>query len=290
MTKIARQNTVFSTNKTLNIKGRLVDLTVPRIMGILNVTPDSFFDGGRYLQEDEILKHVEKMLSEGAWFIDVGGYSSRPNAEDITVEEELRRVTFTIRIILKTFPDAWVTVDTFRSNVAAAAIEEGAVMINDISAGQLDSAMSDVVAKYKVPYIIMHMRGNPRTMNKLVEYEDLVKDVIDYFHQTIFDLHQKGIHDLIIDPGFGFAKTVDQNFQLLNHLEMLGILGKPVLAGLSRKSMIWRSLNTTPQEALNGTTALNTIALLKGASILRVHDVREAREIIQLLEKVKTDS
>lgn len=290
MTKIARQNTVFSTNKTLNIKGRLVDLTVPRIMGILNVTPDSFFDGGRYLQEDEILKQVEKMLSEGAWFIDVGGYSSRPNAEDITVGEELRRVTFAIRIISKAFPDAWVTVDTFRSNVAAAAIEEGAVMINDISAGQLDPVMSDVVAKYKVPYIIMHMRGNPRTMNNLVEYQDLVKDVIDYFHQIIFDLNQKGIHDLIIDPGFGFAKTVDQNFQLLNHLEMLGILGKPVLAGLSRKSMIWRTLNTTPQEALNGTTALNTVALLKGASILRVHDVKEAREIIQLVEKMKTDS
>lgn len=288
MTKIARQNTVFSTNKTLNIKGRLVDLTVPKIMGILNVTPDSFFDGGRYLQEDEILKQVEKMLSEGAWFIDVGGYSSRPNAEDISVEEELRRVIFTVRIILKAFPDAWVTVDTFRSSVAAAAIEEGAAMINDISAGQLDPAMSDVVAKYKVPYIIMHMRGNPRTMNKLIEYEDLVKDVMEYFHKIIFDLNQKGIHDLIIDPGFGFAKSVDQNFQLLNHFEMLGVLGKPVLAGLSRKSMIWRTLNTSPQEALNGTTALNTIALLKGASILRVHDVREASESIQLVEKMKS--
>ncbi|HEX5170921.1 MAG TPA: dihydropteroate synthase [Cyclobacteriaceae bacterium] len=286
MTKIAKQNTVFSTNKTLNIKGRLVDLTVPKIMGVLNVTPDSFFDGGRYLQETEILKQVEKMLSEGAWFIDVGGYSSRPHADDIPIHEELRRVMFTLRIIQKEFPDAWVTIDTFRSEVARVALEEGAVMINDISAGQLDSAMSDVVLKYNVPYVIMHMRGNPRTMSQLVDYDNLVKDIIDYFHQIIFSLNQKGIHDIIIDPGFGFAKTAGQSFQLLNHLHMLKTLGKPILAGLSRKSMIWRTLNVSPEEALNGTTALNAIALQNGASILRVHDVKAASETVQLMEKL----
>jgi dihydropteroate synthase len=286
MTKIARQNTVFSTNKTLNINGHLVDLTVPVVMGVLNVTPDSFFDGGRYLQEDQILRQTEKMLSEGARFIDVGGYSSRPNAEDVSIQEEMRRVIFTIRIILKTFPDTWVTVDTFRSEVASAALEEGAVMINDISAGQLDPGMSDVVARWKVPYVIMHMRGNPRTMNQLVDYEDLVSEIIDFFHKTVFKLHQKGIYDIIIDPGFGFAKTGEQNFQLLNNLDKLGMLGKPILAGLSRKSMIWRTLQSTPEQALNGTTALNTIALLKGASILRVHDVREAKETIELVAKM----
>jgi dihydropteroate synthase len=255
-------------------------------MGVLNVTPDSFFDGGRYLQEDQILRQTEKMLSEGARFIDVGGYSSRPNAEDVSLQEEMRRVIFTIRIILKTFPDAWVTADTFRSEVAGAALEEGAVMINDISAGQLDPAMSDIIAKWKVPYVIMHMRGNPRTMNQLVDYEDLVSEIIDFFHKTVFDLHEKGIYDIIIDPGFGFAKTVEQNFQLLKNLDKLRMLGKPILAGLSRKSMIWRTLKSTPQQALNGTTALNTIALLKGASILRVHDVREAKEIIELVGKM----
>jgi len=286
MIKMARQNTAFSTNKTLNIKGQLVDLTIPKIMGILNVTPDSFFDGGRYLGETEIISHAAKMLNEGASFIDVGGYSSRPNAEDISVEEELKRVTSAIKMILNTFPEAWIAIDTFRSEVARAALEEGAVMVNDISAGQLDSGMSAIVAKYKVPYVIMHMKGTPRTMNQLTDYENIVKDIIDYFHKIIFDLQQKGIHDVIIDPGFGFAKTADQNFQLLNHLEAFSILGKPILTGLSRKSMIWRTLTISPEEALNGTTSLNTIALLKGASILRVHDVKEASEVIQLFGKV----
>ena len=283
---MARQNTAFSTNKTLNIKGRLVDLTTPKIMGILNVTPDSFFDGGRYMDEGKILSQVEKMLIEGATFIDVGGYSSRPNAEDISTVEELRRALFAIRVILKTFPETWISIDTFRSEVANAALAEGAVMVNDISAGHLDSQMYEIVGRNKVPYLIMHMKGTPGTMNQLTNYENLVKDIISYFHKIIFDLRQREIHDVIIDPGFGFAKTVDQNFQLLNHLEAFAVLDKPVLAGLSRKSMIWRTLNVTPEEALNGTTSLNTIAVLKGASILRVHDVKEASEIIHLYEKM----
>ncbi len=273
-------------SKTLNIKGQLVDLTTPKIMGILNVTPDSFFDGGRYLEEGKILNQVEKMLTGGATFIDVGGYSSRPNAEDISTEEELKRVLFAIRLILKTFPETWISVDTFRGEVANTALNEGAVMVNDISAGLLDPQMYEVVARNKVPYLIMHMKGTPGTMNQLTDYENLVKDIISYFHKIIFDLRQREIHDVIIDPGFGFAKTVDQNFQLLNHLEAFAVLDKPILAGLSRKSMIWKTLNITPEEALNGTTSLNTIALLKGASILRVHDVKEAREIIHLYGKM----
>jgi dihydropteroate synthase len=285
ITKMARQNTAFSTNKTLNINGRLVDLTTPKVMGILNVTPDSFFDGGRYLQENEILKHVEKMLGDGAWCIDLGGYSSRPRAEDITIGEEQRRILFAIRLILKNFPGTWISIDTFRSEVAKAALDEGAIMVNDISGGSLDPEMYNVVAKYKVPYVIMHMRGTPQTMSQLTAYENLVKEIIDYFHQKLFDLQQQGIHDVIIDPGFGFAKTIDQNFQLLNKLEALKVLGKPILTGLSRKSMIWKTLNISPQEAINGTASLNTIALLKGASFLRVHDVKEAMQVIQLVEK-----
>ena len=282
---MARQNTAFSTNKTLNINGRLVDLATPKVMGILNVTPDSFFDGGRFLQEDQILKHVEKMLTDGAWCIDLGGYSSRPNAEDIPEEEEQRRVLFAIRLILKNFPNAWISIDTFRSEVAKAALDEGAVMVNDISGGSLDSEMYNVVAKYKVPYVIMHMRGTPQTMSKLTDYEDLVKEVIDYFHQKLFKLQEHGIYDVIIDPGFGFAKTIEQNFQLLNQLEALKVVGKPILTGLSRKSMIWKTLSISPQEAMNGTASLNTIALLKGVSFLRVHDVKEAMQVIHLVER-----
>jgi dihydropteroate synthase len=254
-------------------------------MGILNVTPDSFFDGGRYLLEIEILKHVEKMLGDGAWCIDLGGYSSRPRAEDISIEEEQRRILFAIRLILKNFPDAWISIDTFRSEVAKSALDEGAIMVNDISGGSLDPQMYSVVAKYKVPYVIMHMRGTPQSMSELTDYENLVKEVIDYFHQKLFKLQEHGIYDVIIDPGFGFAKTIDQNFQLLNKLEALKVLGKPILTGLSRKSMIWKTLNISPQEAINGTASLNTLALLKGVNFLRVHDVKETMQVIQLVEK-----
>ena len=276
------QNTGFSTNKTLNIRGRLVDLSQPIVMGILNITPDSFYDGGKYTTETSILKKTEKMLSEGASFLDVGGYSSRPGAEEISVEEELRRVIPAIKAIAKEFPAAMLSIDTFRSEVAKAAVLEGARMVNDISGGELDAAMFETVAHLQVPYILMHMRGNPKNMTNLADYTHLLKEVIDYLSSKIFQLHQLGLSDIIIDPGFGFAKKQEQNFELLNRLDLLKMLGKPLLVGLSRKSMIWKSLSITPEAALNGTTSLHTIALIKGANILRVHDVKEAMEVIRL--------
>lgn len=282
--KSATQNTSFSKNKTLNIQGELIDLAHPRVMGILNVTPDSFFDGGQYIRETALLNQVEKMITDGATFIDIGGYSSRPGAAEVPVGEELRRVTSAVRAVVRAFPGTFISVDTFRSAVAAAAIAEGAGMINDISAGELDKAMIDTIAELKVPYIVMHMRGTPQNMNEMTDYADLIKDITDYFHQKLYTLQQAGIYDTIIDPGFGFAKTVQQNFELLHHLDYFNVLERPLLAGLSRKSLIWRTLNITPEEALNGTTALNTVALLKGASILRVHDVKEAVEIIRLIK------
>lgn len=281
------QNTAIPVPGTLNVRGRLVSLSTPRVMGILNVTPDSFYDGSRHVTEKDAVKHAEKMLTHGATFLDIGGYSSRPGAEEVNEEEELRRVLPAVRAVMKAFPDAMVAIDTFRSGVAAAAVEEGASMVNDISAGALDPLMPATVARLGVPYIAMHMRGTPKTMNTLTDYEDLIGDIIRYFHERIGALHQLGIRDIIVDPGFGFAKTVDQNFKLLSRLSDLRILGKPILAGLSRKSMIWRTLMTTPDNALNGTTCLNTVALLNGASILRVHDVREAVDTITLVSRLQ---
>jgi dihydropteroate synthase len=286
--KSSFENNFFSTNKTLNLNGRLVDLRTPRIMGILNVTPDSFYDGNRYTSEADILKQVEKMLSDGAMFIDVGGYSTRPGAEEISAEEEQKRVLKAVKNISHEFPDAFISVDTFRSEVVRAAVDAGAHLVNDVSGGSLDDAMFKTVAELKVPYILMHMRGTPQTMNKLTVYENLLKDIMDFFHEKIFTLQQLGAKDIIVDPGFGFAKTVEQNFELLSKLDHFNILGKPVLAGLSRKSMIWRTLGITPEKALNGTTSLNTVALLKGASLLRVHDVKQAAEAIKLIEKIST--
>jgi dihydropteroate synthase len=280
------QSKLFSSNKTLNVQGKLIELSTPKVMGILNVTPDSFYEDIRVTEPLAILKQVEKMITEGADFIDVGGYSSRPNAADVSEEEELHRILPAIQSIQKEFPNAIISIDTFRSEVAKQAVMNGASMINDISAGDLDAQMMDTVVDLKVPYIAMHLRGTPQTMNQLATYENLVKDITDYFHKKINRLHNLGIKDVIIDPGFGFAKTVEQNFELLNHLDYLQILGKPMLVGLSRKSMIWRTLNTTPDHALNGTTALHTIALLKGATILRVHDVKEAVEAIKLVQKL----
>ena len=284
--KSSFENNFFSTNKTLNLNGRLVDLRTPRIMGILNVTPDSFYDGNRYTSETDILKQVEKMLTDGAAFIDVGGYSTRPGADEISADEEKNRVLKAVKNISREFPDAFISVDTFRSEVVRAAIGEGAHLVNDVSGGSLDEAMFKTVAELKVPYILMHMRGTPQTMNKLVVYENLLKDIMDFFHEKIFTLQQLGVKDIIVDPGFGFAKTVEQNFELLSKIDHFNILGKPILAGLSRKSMIWRTLGITPEEALIGTTSLNTVALLKGASLLRVHDVKQAAEAIQLIEKI----
>lgn len=283
------QITPFSTNKTLNVQGRLVDLTIPKVMGVLNVTPDSFYDGGRYLSESSIVERTEKMLRDGADFIDVGGYSSRPGAEDVSESEERKRTTVAISAIAKSFPGTIISVDTFRSTVATAAVEAGASMINDISGGGLDPQMIDTVARLKVPYVLMHMRGNPQTMKTLAQYTNLVKEVIDYFHKRMEKLRQLDVNDIIIDPGFGFSKTIEQNFNLLHHLEKLSILGRPILVGLSRKSMIWKTLNTDAAGALNGTTAVNTIALLKGTDILRVHDVKEAREVIKLFTSLQVN-
>ena len=272
---------------TLNCKGQLIDLTLPKVMGILNITPDSFFDGGTLKNEQDILARVGKMLDDGATFIDVGGYSSRPKAVHIPVTEELQRVLPVIDLILSHFPDTLISIDTFRSQVARQAIEHGACLVNDISAGKLDELMLPTVADLKVPYVMMHMKGSPQTMTNEAHYGNLLKEIIFYFSERISEARKLGILDLIIDPGFGFAKTITQNFELLSKLELLQVLEKPVLIGVSRKSMVFKSLGITPQEALNGSTVLNTIALQKGANILRVHDVKEAMECIKLNNLLK---
>lgn len=273
---------------TINCKGRLVDLSTPKVMGVLNVTPDSFYDGGKYKNETSILKQVEHMLNEGATFIDVGAYSSRPNADHVSEEEELNRILPIVQLILNEFPETLISIDTFRSEVAKQCIETGAALINDISAGNLDENMLKTIATLQVPYIMMHMRGTPQTMQSLTEYDDLVKDILFYFSERITAARDLGIVDVIIDPGFGFAKTLEQNFELLNKLELFKMIEKPLLVGVSRKSMIYKTLDTSAQDALNGTTVLNTIGLQKSASILRVHDVKEAMEAIKLVEALKT--
>ncbi len=279
-------DSIFKPNKALSIKGQLIDLSEPRVMGILNVTPDSFYDGGKFTNETQVLKHVERMLMEGATFIDVGGYSSRPGSTDISEEEEKSRVLPVIDSVMQAFPDCIISIDTFRSSVAKLAVESGAAMVNDISGGSLDEKMPEAIAALQVPCILMHMRGTPQTMNSHTNYENLLKETIDYFHQKINIYHSCGVKDIIVDPGFGFAKTIDQNFDLLKKLDHLKCLEKPILAGLSRKSMICKSLQIKPEDALNGTTALHTIALMKGAGILRVHDVKEAVEVIKLIKRM----
>ena len=272
---------------TINCKGKLIDLSTPKVMGILNVTPDSFFDGGKYKDEAEILNQVETMLNDGATFIDIGGYSSRPNADDVSEHEELNRVLPVVKLILKHFPETLISIDTFRSNIAKQSIEAGAALINDISAGKLDNNMFSTIGKLGVPYIMMHMKGNPKTMQQQTQYEDLTKEVIAYFAERIAAAYAAKINDIIIDPGFGFAKTTEQNFELLNKLELLQLIDKPLLAGISRKSMIYKTLNSTSEDALNGTTALHMVALQKGAKILRAHDVKEAMECVTLYNQLK---
>ncbi|WP_310992664.1 dihydropteroate synthase [Aequorivita marina] len=257
-------------------------------MGIINITPDSFYDGGKTFSEKEIVKQAEKMLSEDATFLDVGGYSSRPGADKIPVHEETKRVVTAINTILKHFPNALISVDTFRSEVAQNAVNAGACMVNDISGGSLDPEMYQSVSKLKVPYVLMHMRGTPKTMAKLTNYQNVSLAVIKDLSEKIALARAAGINDLIADPGFGFAKTPAQSFELLNNLELFKSLEIPFLAGISRKSMIYKTLETSAENALNGTTALNTVALLKGASILRVHDVKEARECIILHNHLKS--
>jgi dihydropteroate synthase len=270
----------------INCKGKLIDLSTPKVMGILNVTPNSFFDGGKYKNEDEIISQVDKMLSQGATFIDIGAYSSKPSAEFVTEQEEIDRIVPAIELILKHFPETLLSIDTFRAEVAKASIESGAAIINDIAAGELDDKMFDVIAKYNVPYIMMHMRGNPQTMQSLTQYENIVKEMLFYFSEKVQRARSLGINDLILDPGFGFAKTTDQNYEVLQKMELFNLLELPVLAGVSRKSMIYKTLGISAQEALNGTTFLNTIALTKGAKILRVHDVKEAMECVALYNKM----
>ena len=272
---------------TINCKGELVDLSSPKVMGILNITPDSFFDGGKYKSDADFLNQTEKMLSEGATFIDVGAYSSRPNAVFVSEEEETKRLTPILVLLVKEFPEIILSIDTFRAEVAKAAIDSGATIINDISAGLLDDKMLQVIADEKVPYIMMHMRGTPQTMTTLTDYEDIVKEMIFYFSKRIAAARSLGINDIIIDPGFGFAKTIEQNYEVLQKLELFQMLELPLLSAISRKSMIYKVLGTNAQEALNGTTFLNTISLMKGAKILRVHDVKEAVECVTLFEKLQ---
>ena len=271
---------------TINCKGTLINLSTPKVMGIVNVTPDSFFDGGKLTDADAVVFQVEKMLQEGATFIDLGGYSSKPGAEFVSETEELNRVIPVVKLLVEKFPDILLSIDTFRSEVAKQAIENGAALINDISAGLLDENMLETVAKLQVPYIMMHMKGTPKTMQSLANYEDLLKEMNFYFSERIAKARHFGLNDIIIDPGFGFAKTLEQNYELLQNLELLQFHDLPILAGISRKSMIYKALETSPEAALNGTTFLHAFCLQKGANILRVHDVKEAVESVSLIRQL----
>ncbi len=277
------RDAVFFTKKTLCVKGELLDLSKPVVMGILNNTPDSFHDGGRYNDLKSLCDRAENMLAAGTTFLDVGGYSTRPHAEEISEKEELNRVIPVITALNKQFPAAFISIDTFRAGVAQAAVEAGACMINDVSGGQMDEKMFETVAQLKVPYVLMHSRGTPQTMMHLTQYENILEEMLDYFHYRIHLLRELGCNDLVIDLGFGFAKTIEQNYFLLKNMAYFKALNQPILAGVSRKSMIFKKLEITSEQALNGTTALNTLAVQNGASILRVHDVSEAREVIALI-------
>ena len=273
--------------KTINCRGKLVDLDRPKVMGILNLTPDSFYDGGKYANEAEVLNRVGSMLEEGAAFIDLGAYSSRPGAEHVSQEEERSRLMPMLRSILREFDDVIISIDTFRSAIAEEGIDHGASMINDISAGSLDPEMFETIARLQVPYCIMHMRGTPQNMQRKTQYDNLVKEVISYFSEKVFSLRALGVNDIIIDPGYGFSKTLEQNYELLGRSELLKVLDLPILTGLSRKSMLYKLLDTGPQEVLAATVAAQSVALLKGTNILRVHDVREAVQTIDIIEKIK---
>ena len=271
---------------TINCKGTLVDFSSPKVMGILNITPDSFFDGGKYQHKKAILTQTEKMLKEGATFIDVGAYSSRPGADHVSEEEELRRILPAVALLLREFPDIYLSIDTFRSRVAKKTIEAGAAVINDISGGNMDALMFKTIAQLQVPYILMHMQGTPQTMQHYPRYEHITTDLIQFFSEKIDELRRLQINDVIIDVGFGFGKTILHNFQLLKELHHFQTFNLPLLAGVSRKSMLYKTLNIHPNDALNATTSANTIALLHGANILRVHDVKEAVECIKIVEQL----
>jgi dihydropteroate synthase len=276
------KDTLFHQNKTLCLKGNLVSLETPLVMGILNVTPDSFYDGGQYTAVEKLVQRAGQMLSEGATFIDVGGYSTRPHSTDISEEEELARIIPAIQAILQAFPQAYLSIDTFRANVAQQAVAAGACLVNDISGGSLDPHMFETVSQLNVPYVLMHMRGTPQTMATLANYQNVVLEVLDELQKKVFQLRQLGQKDILLDVGFGFAKTREQNYEMLKNLNYFEILNLPLLVGVSRKSMVYKTLGITAAEALNGTTVLHTLALTKGASVLRVHDVKEAVEAVTL--------
>jgi dihydropteroate synthase len=272
----------FEQKKMINARGKLIDLSSPKVMGILNLTPDSFYDKGRNFSLEFAIDRTEQMLIEGADFIDIGAYSSRPRAEHISQEEELNRLLPVLKTLVKEFPEATISIDTFRAAVAEAAINEGAHIINDISGGELDQQMFETVSRLQVPYILMHMRGTPQNMQDNIQYEDVFQEVFQYFANKVSNLRAMGVKDIIIDPGFGFAKKIEHSYGLLSKLEDFKLLQLPVLAGVSRKSMIHKPLGITADEALNGTTVANTIALMKGANILRVHDVKAAAEAVKI--------
>ena len=273
-------------NLSINCNGKLVDLNTPKVMGVLNITPDSFYDGGRYKDAKSILNQTEKLISEGATFLDIGAYSSRPGADFISENEELKRIVPVVELIQKNNPDVLISIDSFRAKVIRECVSAGAVISNDISAGKLDPDMIKTVGELGVPYIMMHMRGTPQTMKNHTTYQHLINEIYAYFSKQIELARQHNITDIIIDPGFGFAKTLAQNYELLNQMEFFKNLNCPILTGVSRKSMIYKVLGCTAEEALNGTTALNMVALMNGACILRVHDVKEAVECIKLFNQL----
>ncbi|GIV35060.1 MAG: dihydropteroate synthase [Chitinophagales bacterium] len=281
---MAAKNNPFCKKLTLNCNGRILDFTTPRIMGILNLTPDSFYDGGRFVRMRDVVQHAARMLEEGADILDAGGVSSRPGAPLVEPQEEMARVIPALRELRKAFPDAIISVDTFRAAVAEVAVNEGADMINDISAGALDPDMIETVARLKIPYILMHMKGTPATMQQQPHYEDVTAEISDFFTEKLSLLSKAGVQDIILDPGFGFGKSVEHNYTLLKNFSHFRIFGLPLMVGISRKSMICRPLKLSPAEALNGTTALHAIALLNGADLLRVHDVAEARQTVELIK------
>ena len=273
---------------TLNCKGRLLVVDKPLVMGVINITPDSFYEGSRFESTSDILKKAEQMLKDGAAILDIGGQSTRPGSERVTADDELRRLVTPVQILCKEFPDSFISVDTYHAVVAREAINAGACIVNDISAGTMDPEMIRVVASLHVPYILMHMKGNPENMQINPDYENPTKEVLDFFIFKTAELTKAGITDIVIDPGFGFGKTIQHNFEILKNLSLFKIIDLPILAGLSRKSTVYKTLGITADESLNGTTVLNTIALLNGANILRVHDVKETRQVVTLLERYRT--
>lgn len=281
----------ITTARYINVNGSLLDLSQPRVMGILNVTPDSFYAGSRTQTEAEIVRRVKQIVSEGAAIIDIGAYSSRPNADNVSAREEMERLRMGLKILFEIQPDAVVSVDTFRADVARMCVEEyGVAIINDIAAGEMDADMFHTVAALNVPYIMMHMQGTPQSMQQHPHYDNLLEEVLLYFARKVQQLRDLGVKDIILDPGFGFGKTIEHNYELLSHLEDFRIFELPLLVGVSRKSMIYRLLDITPQEALNGTTVLDTICLLKSADILRVHDVKEAVETVRIVQAMRNNS